>query len=147
MLLIGFFSGDETPLSVEADADTVRLIVDGETHTLAREAALALRTAIGDALDRRLTLFRTVGHYRRDGCYVVARRGAEAAGTEQVFDSFAALRDLFESLPSTFGAAHVGDHGVTGSRRHLVVRHLSEHPAFACRLTSERPLRAETGAR
>jgi fructose-1,6-bisphosphatase len=60
-----------------------------------------------------------------------------------VFDSFGALRALFESLPAEFGAEEVGDAGVTGSRRHMIVRHFAEHPRFDCRLTSERPLRAE----
>ncbi len=60
-----------------------------------------------------------------------------------MFDSFAALRALFDSLPDEFGAEAVGDAGVTGSRRHLIVRHVAEHPRFDCRLVSERPLRAE----
>jgi len=101
-----------------------------------------LRAAVGDALDRRRELLRTVGHDRRDGSYAVARRAADSPGNEQVFGSFGALQDLFAALPATFGAEAVGEQGVTGSRRHLVVRHLAEHPAFDCRLVSERPLRA-----
>ena len=121
----------------------MRLTVDGETYRLPREAALALRESVGDALERRLELFRTVGQYRRDGSYAVARRAADTPGNEQVFDSFGALAELFDSLPGEFGAEDVGDAGVAGSRRHLIVRHLAEHPRFDCRLTSERPLRAE----
>lgn len=94
-------------------------------------------------MERRVEFFRTAGRYRRDGSYAVARRGADTPGNEQVFDSFAALRALFASLPAEFGAEAVGNEGVTGSRRHLVVRHLAEHPAFDCALVSERPLRAE----
>jgi hypothetical protein len=142
-LLIGFFSHDETAVAVEREDGAVRLTVDGETYRLPREAALALRESVGDALERRLALFRTVGQYRRDGSYTVARRGADTPGNEQVFDSFEALRALFESLPPEFGAEAVGEQGVTGSRRHLIVRHFAEHPRFDCRLTSERPLRAE----
>lgn len=104
---------------------------------------MALRESVGDALERRLELFRTVGQYRRDGSYAVARRAADTPGNEQVFDSFQALCELFESLPAEFGAEDVGDAGITGSRRHLVVRHAAEHPRFDCRLISERPLRAE----
>ncbi|MBP1986593.1 DUF7528 family protein [Halolamina salifodinae] len=132
-------------MSVEADDGTVRLVVDGEHHELSREQALALRAAVGDALDRRLELFRTAGHYRRDGSYAVSRRGADTPGNEQVFDSFGALRALYDALSREFGAAEVGERGPTGSRRHLVVRHLAEHPAFDCRLVSERPLLAEKG--
>ncbi|GAB7012804.1 hypothetical protein ACFQEQ_11190 [Halolamina salina] len=60
-----------------------------------------------------------------------------------MFDSFGELCELFESLPPEFGAEAVGDAGITGSRRHLIVRHFAEHPRFDCRLTGERPLRAE----
>ncbi|WP_049981071.1 DUF7528 family protein [Halolamina rubra] len=130
-------------MTVERDGETVTLRVDGETQRLSREQALALRAAVGDALERRVELFRTVGRHRRDGSYAVSRRGADTPGNEQVFDSFGALRALFASLPTEFGAEAVGDEGVTGSRRHLLVRHLAEHPAFDCRLVSERPLRAE----
>lgn len=142
-LLIGFFSDDETAVAVESEDGAVRLTVDGETYRLPREAALALRESVGDALERRLELFRTVGQYRRDGSYAVARRSADTPGNEQVFDSFEALRSLFDSLPAEFGAEAVGDAGITGSRRHLIVRHFAEHPRFDCRLIGERPLRAE----
>lgn len=142
-LLIGFSPVDGTPLTVEATDGAVRLIIDGDRYEFPREQALSLRAAVGDALDRRLELFRTVGHYRRDGSYAVGRRSADTPGNEQVFDSVDELRDLFRSLPSEFGAEDVGERGLTGSRRHLLVRHFAEHPAFDCRLVSERPLRAE----
>ena len=142
-LLIGFFSDDQTAVAVESEDGEIRLTVDGETYRLPREAALALRESVGDALERRLELFRTVGQHRRDGSYAVARRGADTPGNEQVFDSVEALCALFDSLPAEFGAEAVGERGVTGSRRHLIVRHFAEHPRFDCRLTSERPLRAE----
>ncbi len=108
-----------------------------------REQALALRESVGDALDRRIELFRTVGHYRRDGSYAVSRRSADTPGNEQVFESVDALEALFAALPDPFGAEEVGAQGITGSRRHMIVRHLAEHPRFDCRLVSERPLRAE----
>ncbi|WP_255246117.1 hypothetical protein [Halolamina sp. CBA1230] len=142
-LLIGFFAADETAVAVEREDGAVRLTVDGERYRLPREAALALRESVGDALERRLELFRTVGQYRRDGSYAVARRAADTPGNEQVFDSVEAFRELFESLPASFGAEDVGGAGVTGSRRHMIVRHFAEHPQFDCRLASERPLRAE----
>ncbi|MFB6220356.1 MAG: hypothetical protein ABEH90_02860 [Halolamina sp.] len=116
--------------------------IAGEEVLLSRERALSLREAIGDSLERREAFFRTAGQYRADGSYVVIRRGVDSAGNRQVFDRFAALRDLFAALPPEFDAEAVGEHGgVTGSRRHLVVRHFAEHPAFDCRLVSDRPLR------
>lgn len=60
-----------------------------------------------------------------------------------MFERFAALRDLFASLPKEFDAEDVGERAeISGSRRHLVLRHFAEHPAFDCRLASDRPLRA-----
>jgi hypothetical protein len=132
-------------VAVESEDGAVRLTVAGETYCLPREQALALRESVGDALDRRIELFRTVGHYRRNGSYAVARRSADSPGNEQVFDSVDALRELFAALPAAFDAEDVGEQGVTGSRRHMIVRHLAEHPRFDCRLVSERPLRAEKG--
>jgi hypothetical protein len=140
-LLIGFFSGDD--VAVEQVADGLLLVVDGESHELSRERALSLREAIGEGLERRETFFRTAGHYRADGSYVVIRRGADSSGNRQVFDSLGALRDLFTDLPATFDADAVGESAAaSGSRRHLLVRHFAEHPAFDCRLVNERPLRA-----
>lgn len=57
-----------------------------------------------------------------------------------MFDSFDALRRLYERLPREFTARHVTTDGVTGSRRHTLVHHLVEHPAFDCELAGRQPL-------
>ena len=72
---------------------------------------------------------------------MVSRRGADSAGNEKVFDSFRRLERLYERLPGTFDADDVGRTGITGSRRHMVVRHLAEHPGFECGTVSRNPLR------
>nr|WP_276234298.1 hypothetical protein [Halosegnis sp. DT85] len=92
--------------------------------------------------DRREFL-RTTGEHRADGSYVVARRGADSAGNRKVFDSFARAERLFARLPDRFGAEDAARTGITGSRRHMLVRHFAEHPAFDCRLASRSPLVAE----
>jgi len=51
-----------------------------------------------------------------------------------------ALRAVYESLPEEFVASDVT--AASGSRRHLLVRHFAEHPAFDCELVSEQPLTA-----
>ncbi|WP_425504228.1 DUF7528 family protein [Saliphagus infecundisoli] len=82
---------------------------------------------------------RTVGRRREDGAYVVERRGT-AAGHRKVFESFADCRACFDALPATFVAADVEWPGVTGRRRHMLVHHFAEHPAFPCRLVGRQPL-------
>ncbi|USZ73094.1 DUF7528 family protein [Natronosalvus halobius] len=84
----------------------------------------------------------TVGTRREDGSYVVSRRSADSTGNQQVFDSFEALESLYADLPNRFDADAVGCQGtkITGSRRHMLIRHFVEHPAFDCRLVSRRPL-------
>ena len=57
-----------------------------------------------------------------------------------MFDSFAALERLYEGLPREFTAGDVAGDGLTGSRRHVLVHHLVEHPAFDCELASLQPL-------
>ena len=108
---------------------------------MSRAEASQLAEAIGDALESREEFFRTAGEYRADGSYVVSRRAADSAGNEKVFESFDRLERLFERLPGEFDADDVGRTGITGSRRHMVVRHLAEHPAFDCRTVSRKPLR------
>jgi hypothetical protein len=83
---------------------------------------------------------RTVGEHRADGSYVVSRRGAASSGHRKVFGSFAALERLYDELPTEFTARDVAGDGLTGSRRHVLVHHLVEHPAFDCRLASRQPL-------
>jgi hypothetical protein len=83
-----------------------------------------------------------VGEFREDGSYVVSRRGASSSGNSKVFERFEALRDLYESLPERFTADHVERAGITGSRRHLLIRHLCEHSAFDCHVECQNPLTA-----
>ena len=116
------------------------LTVDGAEHEVSREEANQLAEAIGDALESREEFFRTAGEYRADGSYVVSRRAAESAGNRKVFESFERLERLYERLPETFDADAVGRTGITGSRRHMVVRHFAEHPSFDCRTVSRNPL-------
>ncbi len=71
---------------------------------------------------------------------MVERRGAESAGNRKVFDSFRRLERLYDRLPGRFTAEAVGRTGITGSRRHMLVRHVAEHPAFACRIETRNPL-------
>ncbi|SEO72926.1 hypothetical protein SAMN04487948_104408 [Halogranum amylolyticum] len=59
-----------------------------------------------------------------------------------MFASFAELRRLYGRLPTEFTAEDVGRSGLTGGRRHMLVRHLAEHPAFGCELVSRQPLTA-----
>ncbi|WP_435063804.1 DUF7528 family protein [Halobaculum sp. EA56] len=116
--------------------------LDGETHRLDREAAIALRDGLADALTARREFLHTAGEHRPDGSYVVERRAADSAGHSKVFERFAALRRLYDRLPAEFTAEAVGRTGLTGGRRHLLVRHLAEHPAFDCELVSRQPLTA-----
>nr|WP_276282084.1 hypothetical protein [Halorussus sp. DT72] len=60
-----------------------------------------------------------------------------------MFESFEALRRMFDRLPVEFTADDVGRTGITGSRRHMLVRHFAEHPAFDCDITRRNPLTAE----
>jgi hypothetical protein len=59
-----------------------------------------------------------------------------------VFESFAALRRAYDRLPAEFTAADVEQTGVTGGRRHMLVHHFAEHPAFDCELVKRQPLTA-----
>lgn len=122
------------------------LTIDGTQHRLSRAAARELRAAVGDALVERREFVHTAGEHRADGCYVVARRGADSAGNEKVFASFDRAVRLFERLPATFTAEDVGRTGLTGSRRHMLVRHYAEHPAFDCALIARNPLTVEKTA-
>ena len=138
------FSGDE--VSVRRDSDRVTVSVAGRTHELTRAEALSLRESLDDSLARHREFVRTTGTHRPDGSYVVARRGVESAGHRKVFDSFETLRDLFDALPTSFTAQDVDSPALSGRRRHLVVRHLAEHPGFACKLVARQPLTAEKRA-
>lgn len=117
------------------------MTVEGTTHEFSRREASRLADAIGEELRSREEFFRTAGEYRTDGSYVVARCGADSAGNEKVFDSFEQLKRLYGRLPEVFDAEAVGRTGITGSRRHMILRHFVEHPAFDCAFVSRNPLR------
>ncbi|MFC7230742.1 hypothetical protein ACFQMM_03765 [Saliphagus sp. GCM10025308] len=104
--------------------------------------AAQLRDQLADALSRTRTFTHTEATHRPDGSYVVARRGATSSGHRKVFDSFEAVVDLFEALPATFTADDVGRTGLSGSRRHILVWHVLEHPEFPCELRRRQPLTA-----
>ncbi|WP_227354621.1 DUF7528 family protein [Haladaptatus salinisoli] len=124
------------------DGESIVLDIDGQSYELSREAATDLQDAVGDALTERREFFRTAGTFREDGSYEVSRRSADSAGNAKVFQSFDAMARLFDRLPDEFTAEDVGRTGITGSRRHLLVRHFAEHPDFACRIGSRNPLTA-----
>ncbi|MFP9193158.1 hypothetical protein ACLI4Q_16090 [Natrialbaceae archaeon A-CW1-1] len=121
--------------------------VDDTSRELTRAEAIALQSAIGEALTTSREYVYTTGTHREDGSYVVSRRGAESAGNRKVFDSFGNLESLYREVPARIDAEAIGQHGITGSRRHLVVRHFAEHPAFNCRVVSRRPLVARKNER
>ena len=143
-LLIEKFSRDET--AVTATSESVTVTVAGESHELTRAEADELRAALGEALTERREFVRTVGTHREDGSYVVARRRTDSSGHRKVFESFAALRRLYDRLPREFTAADVERSGLTGGRRHVLVHHFAEHPQFDCELTARQPLTARKGA-
>ena len=128
---------------MESDEETIVLTVDGYSCTLSRSEAAQLQEAIGDALTERREFFRTAGVYREDGSYVVSRRGADSAGNAKVFERFEHLRRLYDRLPDEFAAEDIGRAGITGSRRHMLVRHFAEHPEFDCAIASRNPLAVE----
>jgi len=142
-LLIEFFSGDENDVSVRRDGESIVLAVDGDDYELSRDEAADLQEAVGSALTERREFFRTAGVHREDGTYEVSRRGADSAGNSKVFESFGALHRMFDRLSAEFTADDVGRTGITGSRRHMLVRHFAEHPAFDCGITRRNPLTAE----
>jgi hypothetical protein len=127
-------------VSVTTDDESILVQFGDSTCELSRGDAADLQEALGDALTEKREFFRTAGEYREDGSYVVSRRGADSAGNEKVFRSFDELRRLYERLPSTVSADDVGRTGITGSRRHMLIRHFAEHPAFDCQITSRNPL-------
>lgn len=110
------------------------------TCELTRSDAATLRKRLDDALTERREFFRTAGEHREDGSYIVSRRAADSAGNAKVFESFEALRRLYDRLPEEFTAEDVGRTGITGSRRHMLIRHVTEHPAFDCEMASRNPL-------
>jgi len=147
--VIAFFPGEgnteqsDTGVRVSTDGESISLTVDGESHELSREAARELQDALGDAMTHEREFLHTAGEHREDGKYVVSRRSADSAGNTKVFESFEQMRRLFERLPDEFGADEVSGTGITGSRRHMLVRHFAEHPAFDCAIARRNPLTVE----
>lgn len=133
-------------MHVDSTATGVVVTAGEAVAELTREEASDLRDRLSEALTERREFVRTVGVHREDGSYVVERRGADSAGHRKVFGSFEHLRRLHDRLPASFTAEDVGRSGLTGGRRHMVLRHLVEHPAFDCELASRQPLTAEKGA-
>lgn len=134
------------------DGELVLTLPDGEQR-LSREAATALRDDLTAALAGRREFVRTAGEHRVDGSYVVSRANADSAGNAKQFDSFRSIERLYDRLPDRFDATAVGEAAaagdavaVSGTRRHLLVRHFAEHPAFDCELAAEQPLTAEKTA-
>ncbi|MFC7167673.1 DUF7528 family protein [Halospeciosus flavus] len=132
---------NQTP-TADATGDAVLLELDGAVHELTRAEAAALRETLDDTLTGREEFLRTAGVHREDGSYVVERRGADSAGHRKVFECFDALRRLYDRLPATFTADDLSATGLTGGRRHMVLRHFVEHPAFDCTLSKRQPLTA-----
>jgi len=116
------------------------LHVGTESRRLDRDAVRRLRDELDDALTSRREFLHTACVHRDDGSYVVERRGADSAGHRKVFSTPEACRRMYDRLPETFAAEDVTATGVTGGRRHLLVRHFAEHPAYDCELTARQPL-------
>lgn len=139
-LLVAFSTRDE--IAVDGKGESVVVTIGGETVELSRDAAEELKDGVGDALTRRESFFRTACIHREDGSYVVERRNADSTGNSAVFETFREARRLFDRLPDVFDADDLSKAGLTGSRRHMMVRHFAEHPGFACELDGRSPLRA-----
>jgi hypothetical protein len=127
---------------VTTDDESIVVQIGEQTCKMSRAEATTLQEAIGAAITEKREFFRTAGEYRADGSYVVSRRGADSTGNAKVFESFDALRRLYDRLPPEFSADDVGRTGITGSRRHMLVRHFGEHPAFECDISRRNPLTA-----
>jgi len=131
--------GDRVVVTLECDDDADELV-------LSTDDAEQLRDSLTDALTARESFVNTAGVRRPDGSYVVERRGADSAGNRKVFESFDALRRRCRRLPETFTAEDLSATGLTAGRRHMVLWHLVEHPAFPVALASRQPLTAEKTA-
>lgn len=133
---------DGTTPSVERRGGSVAITVDGKTLDVPVETVETLRDGLADALVDRESFFHTAGEHRPDGSYVVERTGADSTGNSKVFESFETLVRLAERLPDEVVADDFSRVGLTGGRRHMVLWHLVEHPAFPFELASRQPLTA-----
>ena len=141
--MIEFFDAEEEPdggVRVSTDGESITVTIGEQTQELTREQARDLQAAIEEAMTYKQEFLHTAGEHREDGKYVVSRRSADSAGNTKVFEDFENLRRLFERLPGEFTAEAVSRTGITGSRRHMLVRHFAEHPAFDCTITTRNPL-------
>jgi hypothetical protein len=129
--------------AVEANGSTVEVTVSDTGHELTRDEARKLRDRLSEALTRRREFVHTACERRDDEAYVVERRGVSSSGHRKVFDSFEDAREAFERLPDEFTAEDVATAGVSGGRRHMLVWHFAESPAFDCRLVARQPLTVE----
>lgn len=118
------------------------MAVGDETVSVPVEAVDELQNGLEDALNERRTFLHTVGEHRRDGSYVVERKGADSSGNSKVFDSFEILERLVDRLPNEVLAEDLSRVGLTGGRRHMVLWHLVENPQFPFELASRQPLTA-----
>lgn len=137
-LLIAF----SDPLAKRTE-DVVVLRIAGERYALSLDVARSLHVDLHDALTERQSFVHTTSVRHVDGRYIIERRRAASSGNQIAFDSIEAVQDCFDDLPDTFGAADVEYEGITGSRRHLLVRHFAESAEFTCELICENPLQAK----
>ena len=142
--LVEKFAGNTEPGDPQATrrGDTVSLELDGRQLVLDLDAAEKLRAALDDALAATAEFMHTTGEHRRDGKYVVERRGADSTGNRKVFESFGELERLADRLPKDVTADDLSRVGLTAGRRHMVLWHLVEHPEFPYELESRQPLTA-----
>lgn len=119
------------------------LTIAGEEYTLPIPVARCLYADLHDTLTERSQFVHTISVRHPDGRYVIERRRAASTGNRIAFDSIEAIRECFLDLPDTFGATDIDCDGITGSRRHLLVRHFAESSVFACELICENPLQAK----
>jgi hypothetical protein len=134
--------GSDGVVDARAEAGDVLVRLGSDTHVLSHAEARRLRERLGDALVRRDEFYHMAGEHRPDGSHVVARRRADSSGHHRMFDSLRALERPWERLPERFTAEDLGVTGLSGGHRHMVLRHLVEHPAFDCELVSRQPLTA-----
>lgn len=132
---------DSTP-TTNRRGDTVTLELDGRALVLSVDDAEALKDSLEASLTASREFMHTSGTHRADGSYVVERRGADSAGNRKVFDSFEMLERLAARLPETVTAEDLSRVGLTAGRRHMVLWHLVEHPAFPFELAGRQPLSA-----